>query len=172
MKWITREHVHVDRVACPWLIRKYIDPQAEFLFVPPEKIAKVAKSQNAIPFDVEGVEIGHHGDDCSFETIIKKYKLKDPVLEDVAMIVHSADIGSDIDDAPEAAGLEAISRGQMFLVKDDHEAIESGSYFYDCLYSYCIYKRVMKTKESEIKSAKKEDRFNLLRSLVSSYTGA
>lgn|SRR5487761_122545 len=169
MKWITREHVHVDRVACPWLIRKYVDPEAEFLFVSPEKLGQVAKLQDATPFDAEGVELGHHGNDCSFETIIKKYKLKDPILEDLAKIVHSADIDSGIDKSPEAAGLEAISRGQMFLVSDDQEAIEKGSYFYDCLYAYCIYKRVIKERESEIKNAKKEDRFSTLKSLVASY---
>jgi hypothetical protein len=81
MKWITREHVHVDRVACPWLIKKYIDRSAEFFFTPPEKLSEVAKKEQAIPFDAEGVELGHQGNDCSFETIIKKYKIKDPILD-------------------------------------------------------------------------------------------
>ena len=159
----------MDRVACPWLIRKFVDPEAEFLFVPSEKVQEIAKKESATPFDAEGVELGHHGNDCSFETIIKKYKLDDPMLNDVAKIVHSADVSADIVKAPEAAGLEAISRGQMFLASDDYEAIEKGSYLYDCLYAYCAYKRVMKNYETEIKNAKKEERFDLLRSLVGSY---
>jgi hypothetical protein len=168
MKWITREHVHVDRVACPWLIRKYVDPKAEFLFVSPDKIHEVAKNENATPFDAESVELGHHGSDCSFETIIKKYKIDDKILSEVAKIVHSADVSADLDKTPEAAGLEAISRGQMFLVSDDYEAIEKGSYLYDCLYSYCAYKMVMKEHESEIKNTNKEERFGLLKNLVAS----
>ena len=168
-KWVTREHVHVDRVACPWLIRKYIDPHAEFLFVPPDMIRETAESESATPFDSEGVELGHHGNDCSFETIIKKYNIQDPILDDVAKIVHSADVGADIDKAPEARGLEAISRGQMFLVKSDHEAIEKGAYVYDCLYEYCKYKIVMNEREEELQSAPKEKRFDLIRRLVSSY---
>jgi hypothetical protein len=167
MKWITREHAHVDRIACPWLIKKYIDPDAKFLFVPPERIGEVAKREDAIPFDSDGVELGHQGNDCSFETIIKKYKIRDPFLDQVAKIVHSADIASDIEMAPEAIGLEAISRGQMFLVKDDYEAIERGSFLYDCLYTYCKYKQLIKDHDQEIKNAPKEDRFALIKSLVS-----
>jgi hypothetical protein len=165
-KWITRDHVHVDRVACPWLIKKYVDPKAEFLFVPLEKIEEIAKKENATPFDAPSAELGHHGNNCSFETIIKKYKIKDPILDEVAKIVHSADIGEDIDKAPEARGLEAISRGQMFLVKDDHEAIQKGGFLYDCLYAYCKYRKVMREHKSEIESARKEERFNLTKKLV------
>ena len=167
MKWITREHVHVDRVACPWLIKKYIVPDAKFLFVPPESLSAVAQKEEAIPFDAEGVELGHHGNDCSFETIIKKYKINDATLNQVAKIVHSADIADDIDKAPEACGLEAISRGQMFLVNNDYEAIERGSFLYDCLYMYCKYKQVTKDHDQEIKNAPKEDRFALIKILVS-----
>ncbi|MHB1907330.1 MAG: chromate resistance protein ChrB domain-containing protein [Nitrososphaerales archaeon] len=165
-KWITREHVHVDRVACPWLIRKFVDSKAEFLFVPAEEIVKVAKKENATPFDAEGVELGHHGNDCSFETIIKKYKIQDPIVHEVAKIVHSADISKDVDKAPEARGLEAISRGQMFLVKDDYEAIEKGSFLYDCLYMYCKYKLVMKESAKEINNTPKEKRYALIKALV------
>ena len=166
MKWITREHVHVDRVACPWLIKKYIDPQAEFLFVPSVRVLDVAEKEGAIPFDSEGVELGHHGNDCSFETIIKKYSITDPIIAQVAKIVHSADISGDIDKAPEARGLEAISRGHMFFVKDDYEAIQRGSFLYDCLYIYCKYKQIMSEHDLEIKNASKEDRFDLIKKLV------
>lgn len=168
-KWITREHAHVDRVACPWLIKKYIDPKAEFIFVSPENILDVAKRENAIPFDAEGVELGHHGKDCSFETIIKKYNLQDPILQDLAKIVHSADVQEDIDLSPEARGLEAISRGQMFLVKDDYEAIERGALLYDSLYEYCKYRRVSKEKKDEIDHAPRAQRFELIKKLMSSY---
>lgn len=166
MKWITREHVHVDRIACPWLIKKYVDPEAEFLFVAPEKLMEVAKEERATPFDVEGVELGHHGNDCSFETIIKKFNIKDPTLNEVAKIVHSADISADRDKSPEASGLEAISRGQMFLVKDDQEAVQKGSFLYDSLYLYCKYKHVLKYHDKEINDSTSRERFQLIKRLV------
>ncbi|MHB8567083.1 MAG: chromate resistance protein ChrB domain-containing protein [Nitrososphaerales archaeon] len=168
-KWITREHVHVDRVACPWLIKRCVDPQAEFIFVPPDRIQEVARRENAIPFDAQGVELGHHGKDCSFESIIKKYKIEDPIMQDVAKIVHSADVQEDIDLSPEAKGLEAISRGQMFLVKDDYDAIERGAFLYECLYQYCKYLRMYNGKKEEIESTPREQRFELLKKLMSSY---
>jgi hypothetical protein len=167
MKWITREHVHVDRVACPWLIRKYVDPDAEFLFVSPEKLNEISRDEQAIPFDAKGVELGHQGNDCSFETIIKKYKINDPILDEVAKVVHCADISVDIEKAPEARGLEAISRGQMFLVKNDYEAIERGAFLYDCLYMYFKYKRIIKEHDQEINNSRKDDRFLLIKNLVS-----
>ncbi len=167
-KWVTREHVHVDRVACPWLIRRYVDPKAEFIFVSPGKVSEVAKRENAIPFDTEGAELGHHGKDCSFESIIKKYKIQDPIVHDLAKIVHSADMQEDIDLSPEARGLEAISRGQMFLVKDDHEAIERGAFVYDSLYQYCKYKRLYAERKKEIDSTPKELRFDILKKLMAS----
>jgi hypothetical protein len=168
-KWITREHVHVDRIACPWLIKKYVDPKAEFIFVPEEKILDVARKENATPFDAKGVELGHHGKDCSFETIIKKYGLKDPILQDLARIVHSADVQEDIDLSAEARGLEAISRGQMFLVKDDYEAIERGAFLYDSLYEYCKYRRMQRERKEEIERAPSSERFELIKKLMSEY---
>ncbi|RLI41216.1 chromate resistance protein [Candidatus Bathyarchaeota archaeon] len=110
LKWVTREYVHVDRTACPWLIKKFIDPEAEFIFVPTEKIEEVTKTQGAIPFDAPGVKLGHHDGRCSFETIIEEYKLKDPVLHELAKIVHSADT-RDTELAPEGIGLSAIMTG-------------------------------------------------------------
>jgi hypothetical protein len=111
MKWITRSHVHVDRVACPWLITRFIDSEAEFLFVPKSQIEQVAREIGAIPFDAPGVELGHHDGRCSFESIILKYDLKDAALLRLAKIVHAADVAEDIDSDPIARGLEAIASG-------------------------------------------------------------
>ncbi|HUV43575.1 MAG TPA: chromate resistance protein ChrB domain-containing protein [Dehalococcoidales bacterium] len=139
MKWVTRHHVHVDRVACPWLIRKFVDPDAELLFVPPDEVMSVAEREGAIPFDARGqAELDHHEGRCSFESIIKKYGLTDPALNEVARIVHAADVAADRDTAPEAAGLEAIARGFGLLPHaDDHEILEKQFPVYDALYAYC-----------------------------------
>src|SRR5882724_3674397 len=125
MKWITRERVKVDRVACPWLIRKFIDPEAEFLFVPAEMVPDVAERKGATPFDVAGVELGHHGKECSFDAIVRKYNLQgDPALVLLAKIVNGADTDNTLWNQPEAAGLNAIAEGFRHLgYKDDHEII-------------------------------------------------
>jgi hypothetical protein len=109
VKWVTREFVHVDRTACPWLIKRFIDPKAEFIFVPVEKIPEVVKKEKAIPYDAPGVELGHHGDKCSFDAVVEKYKIKDPAVLELAKIVRAADTDK-METAPEAAGLEAIMR--------------------------------------------------------------
>ena len=109
MQWVTRSHVHVDRVACPWLITRFIDNQAEFLFVPKTQIEQVVKETGAIPFDAPGVELGHHEGRCSFESIVLKYGLTDPALLRLAKIVHAADVAEDIDSDPISRGLEAIA---------------------------------------------------------------
>jgi hypothetical protein len=139
MKWITRERVKVDRVACPWLIRKLIDPQAEFLFVPAETVLEVAQREGAIPFDVTGVELGHHGKECSFDALVKKYQLdRDPALVLLAKIVNGADTDNTLWNQPEAAGLNAIAEGFRHLgYKDDHEIIAAESLVYEALYAYC-----------------------------------
>jgi len=139
MKWVTRHHVHVDRVACPWLIKKFVDPDAELLFVPPDEVMSVAEREGAIPYDARGqAELDHHEGRCSFESIIKKYGLADPALNGVARIVHAADVAADHDTAPEAAGLEAIARGFGLLPHtDDHEILEKQFPVYDALYAYC-----------------------------------
>ena len=103
-KWITRELVHVGRVACPWQIKHYIDPLADFIFAPADDISDIVAKENAIPFDASGVELGHHGKDCSFETIIEKYNIEDPIVNDMARMINSADISDDIDASPEARG--------------------------------------------------------------------
>ncbi len=138
MKWVTREHVRVDRVACPWLIAKFIDPRAEFLFVPLDQVMGVVAKEGAIPFDAPGVELGHHGGKCSFEAILSKYKIKDPALQLLAEIVHGADIKEDINLRPESAGLKAIAEGFGELgLRNDHEILKTEFPVYDALFAYC-----------------------------------
>ena len=139
MKWITRENVKVDRVACPWLIRKFIDPQAEFLFVPTDDVMAVAERENATPYDVKGVELGHHGMECSFDAIVKKYKLDaDPAMKLLAKIVNGADTDNALWNQPESAGLNAIAEGFRHMgYNDDHEINAAEWIVYDALYAYC-----------------------------------
>jgi hypothetical protein len=139
MKWITREDAKVDRVACPWLIRRFIDPAAEFLFVPAGQVSAVAASEGAIPYDVVGVELGHVDGRCSFESILLKYGLTDdPALLRLAGIVHAADITADIDAVPEGRGLKAIAHGfSLVLGRDDAKKIELETPLYDALYAWC-----------------------------------
>ena len=137
MKWVTRSHVHVDRVACPWLITRFIDNEAEFLFVPKGEIDRVVKETGAIPFDAPGVELGHHDGRCSFESILLKYDLKEPGLVRLAQIVHAADIDEDIDKEPIAHGLEAIATGYSLCYPEDMENLEHQFEVYDGLYAWC-----------------------------------
>lgn len=139
MKWITREHVKVDRVACPWLVKKFVDREAEFLFVPADKVREVAQREQAIPYDVPGVELGHHGKECSFEAIVKKYGLgTDPALTLMAKIVNGADTDNSLWNRAEAAGLKAIAEGFRHLgFRTDHDLVAAESIVYDALYGYC-----------------------------------
>jgi hypothetical protein len=137
MLWITRSHVHVDRVACPWLISRFVDNEAEFLFVPPNQVEKMVEQEEAIPFDAPEVELGHHDGRCSFESIILKYELKDPALARMAKIVHSADVAPDIDKDPIARGLEAIAVGYSLRYPDDEENLDHQFEVYDGLYAWC-----------------------------------
>lgn len=137
MKWVTRSHVHVDRVACPWLITRFIDNQAEFLFVPTSQIEQVAKETGAFPFDAPGVELGHHEGHCSFESIILKYGLKEPGLLRLAKIVHAADVSEDLDADPLARGLEAIASGFSLRFPEDEENLAHQFDVYDALYAWC-----------------------------------
>lgn len=139
MKWITRERVKVYRVACPWLIRKFVDPQAEFFFVPADKVMVEAQRLGAIPYDVPNVELGHHGKECSFDAIVKKYGLgKDPALVLLAKIVNGADTDNSLWNQPESAGLKAIAEGFRHLgFKDDLSQNEAEWIVYDALYAYC-----------------------------------
>jgi hypothetical protein len=137
MKWVTRSHVHVDRIACPWLILRFVDSEAEFLFVPKSQIDRVFSETGAIPFDAAGVELGHHEGRCSFEAIIKKYELTDPALARLAKVVHAADIAADIDSDPLARGLEAIATGFGVRFPDDEENLSRQFDVYDALYAWC-----------------------------------
>jgi len=138
MKWITREHVKVDRVACPWLIRKFVDADAEFLFVAPDKVLEIAERESAIPFDIPGVELGHHDGKSSFEAIIAKYQINVPGIQLLAQIVHGADVKEDLYGRPEVPGLKAIAEGFGYLgLKDDHEILQKEFVVYDALFSYC-----------------------------------
>jgi hypothetical protein len=139
MKWITREKVKVDRVACPWLIQKFVDPQAEFLFAPAAEVPVVAEQEGAIPYDVAGVELGHHGQECSFEAILKKYGLTgDPALVLLGKIVNGADTDNTLWQQPEGPGLEAIAEGFRHLGYPDDHAVNAAEWIvYDALYAYC-----------------------------------
>jgi hypothetical protein len=137
MLWITRSHVHVDRVACPWLITRFVDNQAEFLFVPASQIDLKVKETGAIPFDAPGVELGHSGGRCWFESIIVKYGLKEPGLLRLAKIVHAADVSEDIDKDPIARGLEAIASGYSLRFPADEENLAAQFELYDALYAWC-----------------------------------
>jgi hypothetical protein len=139
-KWVTRSNAHVDRIACPWLISKFVDSQAEFLYVPASMVKEVAKSENAIPFDAPDIELTHYNEDgnerVSFDAIIKKYGLKDPALLKLAEIVSGAD--AKIPDAPrESAGLKAFAEGFQAISKNDHDNITRQFPAYDALYAYC-----------------------------------
>jgi len=136
MKWITREHPKIDRIACPWLVARFVDENPEFLYVPGGDVMKVAAETGAIPYDVSGVELGHHGDQCSFDAFIVKYELRDAALDKLALIVRAADCGAP-QLAKEAAGLLAISKGLSLNFNDDHEMLKHGLVMYDALYAWC-----------------------------------
>ncbi|CAB3789741.1 Protein ChrB [Paraburkholderia ultramafica] len=136
MKWITRERPKVDRIACPWLIARFIDKAPEFLYVPRDDVLRVAQATGAIPYDVPNVELGHHGELCSFDAFLQKYQLTDPALLKLARIVRGADT-SRLDLAPEASGLYAISVGLSRTFADDHEQLRYGMVVYDALYAWC-----------------------------------
>ena len=138
MKWVTRKNANVDRIACPWLISRFVDPQAQFLYVSAAEVAAVAEREGAIPYDVPGVELGHVDGRCSFESIMVKYGLTDPALQLLARIVHGADVAADIGIVPEAAGLKAIAHGFALVHgDDDHEKIRLETPMYDALYVWC-----------------------------------
>jgi len=136
MQWVTREHPKIDRIACPWLIARFIDKQPEFLYVPADQVMTVAAETGATPYDVPGVELGHVAALCSFDAFLKKYRLTDPALQRLAVIVRGADT-SRPELAPESAGLYAISRGLSQNFVNDHEMLAHGMVIYDALYAWC-----------------------------------
>jgi len=149
MKWVTRQYVHVDRTACPWLIKRFVDPKAEFVFVPVEKIEEVVKKENAIPYDAPNIELTHHGEKCSFDAIIEKYGITDPAILELAKIVRAADTDK-METALEAGGLEAIMTGIGIVAGDDYEAIEEARPVYDALYTNCKLKIIRDKHKDEI----------------------
>lgn len=136
MKWITRSHVHVDRVACPWLITRFVDSEAEFLFAPQSKVLEIAEKTGAIPFDTEGAHLHHRQDRCTFDAIIEDYRLTDAALLRMAQVINAADTGR-LDADPLAAGLEAIAVGYSLRFPDDLENIAKQFEVYDALYAWC-----------------------------------
>lgn len=136
MKWVTRERPKIDRIACPWLIQRFIDKEAEFLYVPSQEVMRTAQEANATPYDVPNVELTHDGPLCSFDAFIKKYKLKDPALEHLAEIVRAADTDT-LENSAQASGLLAITLGLSHNIADDHEMLKVGVTIYDALYSWC-----------------------------------
>jgi hypothetical protein len=145
MRWITRERPKIDRIACPWLIRNFVDQQAEFLYVPKEQVFEQAKALNAIPYDIPGAEYSHYGEECTFDYILHKHQLTDPSLLQLATIVRGADTDR-FELAPQAAGLWAISAGLSHLISNDHEQLEIGMKVYDALYAWA--KHVQQEKHS------------------------
>ena len=136
MKWVTRERPKIDRIACPWLIQRFIDGDAEFLYVPAADVLRVAADSGATPYDVPGVEMGHVGEQCSFDAFLRKYRLDDPALQRLATIVRGADT-SRLELTPQSAGLHAISSGLMRVFNDDHDMLRHGLVMYDALYLWC-----------------------------------
>ena len=138
MKWVTREHAKVDRIACPWLIKNFVDKDAEFLFVPADKVMQVANEKNAIPYDVPTVELGHNGEECSFDAIVNKYGLhkKDPALLELAKIVRGADTANRTL-TPQSEGLVAIATGFAMNSKNDYDNMARQFHVYDALYTFC-----------------------------------
>ncbi|MHA1346131.1 MAG: chromate resistance protein ChrB domain-containing protein [Candidatus Heimdallarchaeaceae archaeon] len=158
MIWVTRDYVHVDRVACPWLIKRFVDKKAQFVFLPKkEEIMDFVEKTGAVPYDVGGGELDHYEEDgekfCSFDAIIKKYNLKDKALGKLRLIVRAADIGN-MESTPLSYALEAIASGAPLLVNDDHEALELEFPFYDSLYAYLKREIVLEKFEDEIKNMK------------------
>jgi hypothetical protein len=137
MKWVTREHPHTDRIACPWLIRKFVDPDAEIVYVPRDEVLAYAAREGAVSFDAPGAKYTHRGGLCSFEVLVDEYKLgNDPALALVARVVHGADVAEDADATPQSRGLEAIARGFMDLGLDDQRQLELELPVYDALYAW------------------------------------
>lgn len=162
MRWVTRAHVHVDRVACPWLIKRFIDPEAEFKFV--SWPGAVLVEEDGTPFDFPGLDIQftHHNNKCTFEVLVKHYELTDPVLQDMAAIIHSADIQKDLDVAPDARGVELTLSGLAFLSDNDHDAVQKGLTVLDALYAGLLLRRIHEELHEQLVPLNREERFRLI----------
>ena len=137
MKWVTRERPAVDRIACPWLIRRFVDPEAEFLYVPADRVLEVAEDEGALSYDAPGARYTHRDGLCSFEVLVEEYELHDPALHLLARIVHGADVAEDVDATPQSAGLKAVAEGFSYAEPDDHRQLELELPVYDALYAWC-----------------------------------
>ena len=137
MKWVTRERPKTDRIACPWLIRRFIDPEAEFLYVPADDVLAAAEREAALSYDAPGARYTHRDGLCSFEVLVEEYGIEDPAVRLLARIVHGADVAEDVDETPQSAGLKAVAEGFSYLVADDHEQLELELPVYDALYEWC-----------------------------------
>ena len=137
MKWVTRERPKTDRIACPWLIRRFIDPEAEFLYVPADKVLEVAEDEGALSYDAPRARFTHRDGLCSFEVLVEEYELDDPALHLLARIVHGADVAEDVDATPQSAGLKAVAEGFSYAEPDDHRQLELELPVYDALYAWC-----------------------------------
>ena len=135
-RWVTRERPKIDRIACPWLIRRFVDPGAEFLYVPAADVLRISNEKHAVPYDIPDVELSHVGEKCSFDAFLDFYRLRDPALDELALIVRGADTNR-LDLAPQAAGLAALSLGLSINFQDDHAMLERGLVMYDALYAWC-----------------------------------
>lgn len=166
MKWVTRWHVHVDRVACPWLISKFVDKEAEFIFIPWP--GPLPTPDMGIPFDFprSDFELGHHDGKCTFEAIIEKYNIKDKWILELAKIIHAADVTQDIETAPEAHGVEAIAAGAMYIVEDDYEALEKGFFIYDALYAYVQLRKIREEFKEKLAEIDRGKRFEFIKARV------
>lgn len=162
MKWTTREYVHVDRTACPWLIRKFADPQAEFIFVSPDRIEDIVKKEKASPFDTQGAELGHHGEKCSFDAIIAKYGITDPAVLELANIVRAADTDKP-DIAEEGSGLSAIMTGMSILSRDDQETVDKAAQVYEALYDFCRLRLIQREFKDDLEKMDIKARREFLR---------
>ncbi len=140
MQWITRQRPKIDRIACPWLIRRFVDPQAEFLFAPPDQVNRIARETGAIPYDVEGVELTHDGPLCSFDAIIRKHRLMEPALDEMATVIRGADTDRH-DLHPACPGVYAILIGLSHNFADDHEQLRHGMVVCEALYAWCRHVR-------------------------------
>jgi AraC-like DNA-binding protein len=151
MRWITREHPKIDRIACPWLIKRFVDREAEIIYVPFDQVIQKARELDAIPFDLPGVEYTHYGDRCTFDYILKKHKINDPALQILALIVRGADTDRH-DIAAQASGLWAISAGLSHNIQDDYQLLEKGLMIYDALYSWATYLQNEKHTQNPIEN--------------------
>ncbi|RLG85813.1 MAG: chromate resistance protein [Thermoprotei archaeon] len=164
MKWVTRSFPHVDRTASAWLIKRFIDPQAEFVFIdwPEQEL----RPEYGTPFDIKGVELGHRDGKCTFEVIVEKYSIEDPYVKKIAELVHAADIEGEIDKVPEARGIKALFSGLRLVTRDDYETLELGFKIWDAIYAYYKLRDLEEKHREELASMSRSERLRYLKKLL------